>query len=96
MQFLAVLALLTTSVLAAGPRPNATPVNNANRPIPTGACCVSNTSLKQDVCNINGKVGRCVPANTAGCADRLTCIEDSLLTCDPTRQERGRELCQLR
>ena len=35
MQFLAVLAVLTTSVLAAGPRPNATPVNNVTKPAAT-------------------------------------------------------------
>jgi hypothetical protein len=34
---------------------------NANRPVPNGGCCVSNTSLKQDVCNVNGQSGRCVP-----------------------------------
>lgn len=40
---------------------------NANRPVPTGACCVSNTSLKQDVCNVNGQTGRCVPAGVNNC-----------------------------
>ena len=40
---------------------------NANRPVPTGACCVANTSLKQDVCNVNGQTGRCVPAGVNNC-----------------------------
>lgn len=40
---------------------------NANRPVPNGACCVANTSLKQDICRVNGRQGKCVPANTAGC-----------------------------
>lgn len=40
---------------------------NANRPVPSGACCVAATSLKQDVCNVNGQTGRCVPANVNNC-----------------------------
>jgi hypothetical protein len=40
---------------------------NANRPVPTGACCVAATSLKQDVCNVNGQSGRCVPAAVNNC-----------------------------
>ncbi|CCC05098.1 hypothetical protein SMACR_07755 [Sordaria macrospora] len=40
---------------------------NANRPVPNGACCVANTSLKQDICRVNGRQGKCVPANTANC-----------------------------
>lgn len=34
---------------------------NQNRPVPNGQCCVANTSLKQDACNVNGQRGRCVP-----------------------------------
>lgn len=35
---------------------------NGNRPVPSGACCVANTSLKQDACTAaNGAAGRCVP-----------------------------------
>lgn len=35
---------------------------NDNRPVPQGACCVANTSLKQDTCTAeNGSQGRCVP-----------------------------------
>lgn len=40
---------------------------NANRPVANGACCIAATSLKQDVCNVNGKTGRCVPANVNNC-----------------------------
>lgn len=41
---------------------------NGNRPHATGACCVPNSSLKEDVCTTAaGAVGKCVPANTAGC-----------------------------
>ncbi|KAH6720608.1 hypothetical protein DL95DRAFT_517505 [Leptodontidium sp. 2 PMI_412] len=68
---------------------------NANRPVPTGACCVPATSLKQDVCNVNGQTGRCVPANVNNCGGALTCIEDSRLTCDANTLERGRPLCRL-
>jgi hypothetical protein len=35
---------------------------NDNRPVPNGACCVANTSLKQDTCtSASGQTGRCVP-----------------------------------
>lgn len=35
---------------------------NDNRPVPTGTCCVANTSLKQDTCTSeSGAQGRCVP-----------------------------------
>jgi hypothetical protein len=35
---------------------------NANRPVPSGNCCVANTNLKQDACTAaNGQTGRCVP-----------------------------------
>ncbi|KAI6381331.1 hypothetical protein MCOR25_001263 [Pyricularia grisea] len=67
---------------------------NANRPVPEGSCCVANTSLKQDVCRVNGQSGRCVPSGSANCGERLTCIQDSALTCDPNRQERGRPFCR--
>lgn len=50
---------------------------NANRPVPTGACCVANTSLKEDVCSVNGQSGRCVPADVNNCKSgldvRLSC-----------------------
>ncbi|EJT76485.1 hypothetical protein GGTG_06404 [Gaeumannomyces tritici R3-111a-1] len=69
---------------------------NANRPVPNGACCVANTSLKQDVCRVNGQNGRCVPAGVNNCGTRLTCIEDNRLTCNAAVLERGRPLCRLR
>jgi hypothetical protein len=35
---------------------------NGNRPVPSGTCCVANTSLKQDACtSVSGQAGRCVP-----------------------------------
>lgn len=35
---------------------------NGGRPVPSGECCVANTSLKQDACTAsNGQAGRCVP-----------------------------------
>ncbi|EAA31117.1 hypothetical protein GE21DRAFT_8606 [Neurospora crassa] len=69
---------------------------NAGRPVPNGGCCVANTSLKQDVCKVNGQSGRCVPAGVNNCGERLTCIEDSRLTCNAKVLERGRPLCRLR
>ncbi|TLD33191.1 hypothetical protein PspLS_00999 [Pyricularia sp. CBS 133598] len=67
---------------------------NANRPVPEGSCCVANTSLKQDVCRVNGQNGRCVPSGSANCGARLTCIQDSALTCDAKKKERGRPFCR--
>lgn len=67
---LAVFALATpTPVEPRAPQaPAETPANNANRPVPTGACCVANTSLRQDVCtDASGASGRCVPSGSAGC-----------------------------
>lgn len=45
---------------------------NDNRPVPNGACCVANTSLKQDVCNVNGQTGRCVPDSINNCEFALS------------------------
>lgn len=57
------LALISLATLAfAAPRPQ-----NDNRPVPNGACCVAATNLKQDVCNVNGQAGRCVPSAANGC-----------------------------
>lgn len=70
------LAVLAVPVLAtptpveprAPQAPAQTPTNNANRPVPNGACCVANTSLRQDVCtDASGASGRCVPSGSAGC-----------------------------
>lgn len=48
--------------------PAQTPTDNANRPIANGACCVANTSLRQDVCTDgSGAPGRCVPSGSANC-----------------------------
>ncbi|KFA68748.1 hypothetical protein S40285_09148 [Stachybotrys chlorohalonatus IBT 40285] len=67
---------------------------NDNRPVPQGGCCVANTSLKQDVCSVNGQSGRCVPDSINNCGERLTCIPDAQLTCDANRIERGRPFCR--
>lgn len=56
----AVLSLATFAMAAPSPQ-------NAGRPVPNGACCVANTSLKQDVCNVNGQSGRCVPSGANNC-----------------------------
>ncbi|KAH7115131.1 hypothetical protein B0J11DRAFT_539909 [Dendryphion nanum] len=89
MKFTVIIASLV-AIAAAAPRPQ-----NDNRPVAQGACCVPNTSLKQDVCNVNGVTGRCVPSAANGCGAALTCIEDNRLTCDPNTLERGRPLCRL-
>ncbi|KAF2274518.1 uncharacterized protein EI97DRAFT_422154 [Westerdykella ornata] len=85
---LAIFSLATLALAAPSPQ-------NANRPVPTGNCCVANTSLKQDVCFVNGQSGRCVPSASRGCGGQLTCIEDSRLTCNQNQLERGRPLCRL-
>lgn len=70
----AAVALAGTPVKARAPQaPQETPSNNANRPVPTGACCVANTSLRQDVCtDAAGASGRCVPSGSAGCESSLS------------------------
>ncbi|KAF3052068.1 hypothetical protein E8E11_007589 [Didymella keratinophila] len=90
MKFTIAAVLSLATMIMAAPSPQ-----NAGRPVPNGACCVANTSLKQDVCNVNGQSGRCVPSGTNNCGAQLTCIEDSRLTCDANTLERGRPLCRL-
>ncbi|KAJ1326445.1 hypothetical protein MN608_07892 [Microdochium nivale] len=68
---------------------------NANRPVPNGTCCVANTSLKQDTCNVNGQAGRCVPGGQA-CGSRLSCVAQANLACVNNIQERGKNLCRAR
>ncbi|KAK0710224.1 hypothetical protein B0T26DRAFT_861501 [Lasiosphaeria miniovina] len=104
------IAAVLVSLLAAGNAlviedPHMTPVRrdvlllerqNANngRPVSNGACCIANTSKKQDVCTVNGQQGKCVPANTAGCNAKLTCIRNAALTCNNNVLENGRPLCR--
>ncbi|KZM22386.1 hypothetical protein ST47_g6427 [Ascochyta rabiei] len=58
-----ILTIVPLAALAAAfPSPQ-----NADRPVATGSCCVANTSLKQDVCNVNGQSGRCVPSAANNC-----------------------------
>ncbi|KAH7380541.1 hypothetical protein DE146DRAFT_730091 [Phaeosphaeria sp. MPI-PUGE-AT-0046c] len=90
MKFTLAVALSLASLAFAAPSPQ-----NAGRPVPNGACCTPNTSLKQDVCNVNGQSGRCVPSGANGCGGALTCIEDNRLTCDANTLERGRPRCRL-
>ncbi|KAH6695273.1 hypothetical protein F5X68DRAFT_257954 [Plectosphaerella plurivora] len=67
---------------------------NQNRPVPSGTCCVANTSLKQDTCTSqSGATGRCVPGGN-NCGGRLSCIQQSSLTCDANVIERGKSLCR--
>ncbi|RDW87747.1 hypothetical protein BP5796_03441 [Coleophoma crateriformis] len=68
---------------------------NANRPVPNGACCVANTSQKEDTCSVNGAAGKCVPANVNNCGTALTCIENTRLTCNANVLERGKPTCRL-
>lgn len=58
----AFLSLAALAIAAPAPAPQ-----NANRPVPNGKCCTPNTSLKQDVCNVNGQSGRCVPSGANNC-----------------------------
>ncbi|OSS49457.1 hypothetical protein B5807_05794 [Epicoccum nigrum] len=90
MKFTIAAVIPFLALVAAIPSPQ-----NAGRPVPTGSCCVANTSLKQDVCNVNGQSGRCVPSGANNCGGQLTCIEDNRLKCDANTLERGRPLCRL-
>jgi hypothetical protein len=66
MQFTLAVLVSLASLAFAAPSPQ-----NAGRPVPNGACCAPNASLKQDVCNVNGSTGRCVPSGANGCKLRL-------------------------
>jgi hypothetical protein len=61
MQFSLATIILGFAALASA-APSIVARQNGNRPVPQGACCVANTSLKQDTCTAqNGSQGRCVP-----------------------------------
>lgn len=62
MKFIVTAVLSLAAFAAARPSPQ-----NNGRPVANGACCVANTSLKQDVCNVNGQTGRCVPSGANNC-----------------------------
>ncbi|KAF5538457.1 hypothetical protein FPHYL_12513 [Fusarium phyllophilum] len=67
---------------------------NGGRPVPSGECCVANTSLKQDACTAsNGQAGRCVPGGNNG-GGRLSCVAQANLECDANVIERGKDLCR--
>ena len=62
---LALAASATAGVINANGAPGSAVLisrQNGNRPVPSGTCCVPNTSLKQDTCTSqSGEQGRCVP-----------------------------------
>ncbi|KAF5979487.1 hypothetical protein FCOIX_5315 [Fusarium coicis] len=67
---------------------------NGGRPVPSGECCVANTSLKQDACTASdGQGGRCVPGGN-NCGGRLSCVAQANLQCDANVIERGKDLCR--
>ncbi|KAG4410706.1 hypothetical protein IFR04_016160 [Cadophora malorum] len=83
---LALSALSTASVI--------TERQNGGRVVPTGACCVANTSLKQDACTTDaGAAGRCVPGGNP-CGGSLSCVATANLECDAAVIERGKSLCR--
>ena len=70
MKFTIAAVVPFLALVAAIPSPQ-----NAGRPVPTGSCCVANTSLKQDVCNVNGQSGRCVPSGANNCVCQQILLE---------------------
>ena len=72
MKFTLAITLFPLLALAA-PQPQ-----NNGRPVPNGGCCVANTSLKQDVCNVNGQTGRCVPDSVNNCEFELRAMVSGL------------------
>ncbi|CAJ2510388.1 Uu.00g050910.m01.CDS01 [Anthostomella pinea] len=86
--FAALALAATTSAAAIESR------QNDNRPVADGACCVADSSLKEDVCTVNGAAGKCVPAGSANCGAALTCVQVDLLTCDANTLENGRPRCR--
>ncbi|KAF4428928.1 hypothetical protein F53441_14041 [Fusarium austroafricanum] len=99
MQFsLATIVLGLAAFASAAPSANSgfkvVARQNQNRPVPQGACCVANTSLKQDTCTAtNGQQGRCVPGGN-NCGSSLSCVAQADLTCDNNVIERGNTLCR--
>lgn len=60
MKFSLATVLLGLAALASAARIDAR--QNQGRPVPSGACCAPNASLKQDSCTAtNGQAGKCVP-----------------------------------
>ncbi|KEF62071.1 uncharacterized protein A1O9_00043 [Exophiala aquamarina CBS 119918] len=91
--FTALFGLAALSPVSAGAVLGRAP-QNGNRPVPSGACCVANTSLKQDACTAaNGAAGRCVPGGN-DCGGRLSCVATANLECDANVIERGNTLCR--
>ncbi|KAK4459704.1 hypothetical protein QBC42DRAFT_231178 [Cladorrhinum samala] len=94
---LTTIVLAMAAVAAAMPQGNGAVIQarqNAGRPVPSGTCCVANTSLKQDACTAaNGQAGRCVPGGN-NCGARLSCVANSQLGCVNNVIERGKNLCR--
>ncbi|KAH8892107.1 hypothetical protein GQ53DRAFT_134182 [Thozetella sp. PMI_491] len=67
---------------------------NEGRAVASGACCIAEVSKKEDVCNVNGAAGKCVPANSAGCGAALTCIANAKLSCNNNVLENGKPTCR--
>jgi len=88
---------IATIILALGAITSASVIaerQNAGRPVPSGACCVASTSLKQDTCtSTSGATGRCVPGGN-DCGGALSCIAQANLVCDANILERGKSLCR--
>ncbi|KAI6382646.1 hypothetical protein MCOR25_000646 [Pyricularia grisea] len=70
--------------------------DNNGRTIVNGGCCNNGVNLRQDICQIGGQGGRCIPAakTREGCVG-LTCVADTVLSCDPNVKDRGRDKCVL-
>ncbi|EQB43757.1 hypothetical protein CGLO_17552 [Colletotrichum gloeosporioides Cg-14] len=63
----------------------------------TGACCIPNTSLKQDACtDAAGAAGKCVPGGPTACGGALNCVATTSLACDNSVKERSGVLCRFK
>lgn len=66
MHFYILTTLLTLTTFSSAAAVLPRNPQNGTRPVPSGDCCVANTSLKQDTCTAaNGATGRCVPGGNA-------------------------------
>ncbi|TLD28353.1 hypothetical protein PspLS_03100 [Pyricularia sp. CBS 133598] len=70
--------------------------DNNGRTIANGGCCNNGVNLREDICIVRTKPGRCIPESKdrEGCVG-LTCVDDELLSCDPNVKDRGRDKCVL-
>ncbi|KAH7342677.1 hypothetical protein BKA65DRAFT_595758 [Rhexocercosporidium sp. MPI-PUGE-AT-0058] len=85
---------ITALVLALSALSTATVISERQRASPVGACCIANTSIKQEACTTaGGAAGRCVPGGN-NCGGTLSCIATANLQCDAAVIERGKSLCR--